>query len=426
MLSWTRLHAHLDVPPGPIDFGMIRRATDDGLTEAEGLDWKEHLPQPPRTDMWCEFAKDVAAMANTAGGLLVYGVRDQTIELVGIPPGEAKVEQLRAWAHGHIQPFVDGLDFQLLQSDAGAKTVLVVHVPASPEAPHMVTGTAQRDKDQRAFFVPYRDDDETRWMGEGQIARAYRDRFQAQKHAEDELGRALDHVTSLSGAHEHQAVLIFAARPARPVPRAAATSSDRTAREILGLGLANAPARSRSGATVLKALGGHPEPQRGLRRWIFSSYLAKLTPFTEPSRSGEFSSRPVLVELHHDGMLVLSVNVSTRIFRSGEQPKRTAVVGQDVVEVAAGEVVSLIHAIRRVRVLDSSYMIVARLLAGTGNLLAVARHDVAPEFVGHVVPHVQQVETELPAGADDELRGEVAADLAGGILHQFGVETQLL
>lgn len=72
--SWTRLHEHLGAPPGPLSFDMVQRATDDRLQESDDLDWKEQLPQPPRDGRWNEFAKDVAAMANTRGGLLIFGI----------------------------------------------------------------------------------------------------------------------------------------------------------------------------------------------------------------------------------------------------------------------------------------------------------------------------------------------------------------
>lgn len=151
---------------------MVQRSVDDHLEEAESLDWKEYLPQPPCPDLWCEFAKDVAAMANSAGGLLVYGVKDKPIQMMGIDPSQVNEKQYRSWAHTYIQPLVSGLYLEVLSAADGSKSVLVAHVPASEEAPHLVTGTAQKDKDQRAFFVPYRDHDETRWMGEAQLARA--------------------------------------------------------------------------------------------------------------------------------------------------------------------------------------------------------------------------------------------------------------
>ena len=59
---------------------MVKQAADANLAESDDLDWKEHLPQPPREGRWNELAKDVAALANTRGGLLIYGVTDKTTE----------------------------------------------------------------------------------------------------------------------------------------------------------------------------------------------------------------------------------------------------------------------------------------------------------------------------------------------------------
>ncbi|MER6821267.1 hypothetical protein ACFUZA_02860 [Streptomyces cellulosae] len=39
---WTRLHEHLGVPPGPLDFDMVAKAAADRLAESGDLDWKEN------------------------------------------------------------------------------------------------------------------------------------------------------------------------------------------------------------------------------------------------------------------------------------------------------------------------------------------------------------------------------------------------
>ncbi|MFC5679104.1 helix-turn-helix domain-containing protein [Aeromicrobium endophyticum] len=43
--------------------------------ETNDLDWKSDLP-PAKGLSQTDFPKDVAAMANSAGGLIVYGVRE--------------------------------------------------------------------------------------------------------------------------------------------------------------------------------------------------------------------------------------------------------------------------------------------------------------------------------------------------------------
>ncbi|CAM5385708.1 hypothetical protein SHIRM173S_09737 [Streptomyces hirsutus] len=91
---------------------------------------------------------------------------------LGIDPDEVNIEQYAQWVRNHLQPYLPDLTFT-----DGATSVLVADIPASPTAPHLVYGTAARDKDQQAAVAPYRDRDHTAWMAERQLERAYRDRF---------------------------------------------------------------------------------------------------------------------------------------------------------------------------------------------------------------------------------------------------------
>src|SRR4051812_37597158 len=117
--SWTRLHEHLGQPPGPLTYEMVAAAVADKLAESDDLDWKEHLPSfAPKPGIWNEFAKDVAAMANTRGGLLVYGVSDQ-IELVGVDLAAANKKQMLSAVRTGIQPYISGVDFIELSVPGG-------------------------------------------------------------------------------------------------------------------------------------------------------------------------------------------------------------------------------------------------------------------------------------------------------------------
>lgn len=64
--------------PQPLTWEMIVRVVEQGLTEQPDLDWKCTGYGPPHNE-WDELAKDVAAMANTGGGLIVLGVRDEHV-----------------------------------------------------------------------------------------------------------------------------------------------------------------------------------------------------------------------------------------------------------------------------------------------------------------------------------------------------------
>ena len=69
-------------PPGPLTDEMIDEAVSQGVAETDDLDWKSSLPPAsglPQTD----FPKDIAAMANSGGGVIAYGVTEQGKQATG-------------------------------------------------------------------------------------------------------------------------------------------------------------------------------------------------------------------------------------------------------------------------------------------------------------------------------------------------------
>jgi hypothetical protein len=75
-MDFTALHRLLGRPPGPLTDEMIDEAVSQGVAETDDLDWKSSLPPAgglPQTD----FPKDIAAMANSGGGVIAYGVTEQ-------------------------------------------------------------------------------------------------------------------------------------------------------------------------------------------------------------------------------------------------------------------------------------------------------------------------------------------------------------
>ncbi|MFD7379956.1 AlbA family DNA-binding domain-containing protein [Streptomyces mirabilis] len=175
---------------------MVAEAVQRKLGESDDLDWKEDLPATsPVKGEWNEFAKDVAAMANTRGGLLVYGVSDD-ISMVGIDLDGVNDKQLGQWLRVHLQPTVSGVSYlKLPATDGTDKDILVVDVPASEMAPHFLYGWQQKDKDKTTFNAPFRYRDDTGYMAEHQVALAYRERFARQAVAEAALDQHVQHVT---------------------------------------------------------------------------------------------------------------------------------------------------------------------------------------------------------------------------------------
>jgi hypothetical protein len=61
--------------PGPLTDEMIDEAVAQGIAETDDLDWKTRLP-PTRGLNESDFPKDIAAMANSGGGVIVYGITE--------------------------------------------------------------------------------------------------------------------------------------------------------------------------------------------------------------------------------------------------------------------------------------------------------------------------------------------------------------
>ncbi|WP_369032766.1 AlbA family DNA-binding domain-containing protein [Streptomyces adonidis] len=422
--SWTRLHEHLGTPPGPLTFDMVKKAAEAHLAESDDLDWKEKLPQPPRDGRWNELAKDVAAMANTRGGLLIYGVTDQDTKPVGIDPAEANTQQYAQWIRNHVQPYLADVDFTPLPSPDGTTGFLAIDVPASPMAPHHVYGTAAKDKDQQAAVVPYRDRDHTAWMAEHQIERAYRDRFTRAQHAQEEIEQLFAHTRDdvFTEQTEPSAWFIAVTRPQRPLPRTAPPLTREGAGHICRTAMDHSQrlTRDRHADSPLQMLNVMlRDPRPGLRRWVFTT----LSPRT---------GREIHTELHHDGSTVLAVNLSWRALRRQDaEPQATGLlVDTDVTAAACRDTLALASELARHLGVDSSSHVQAVIITADPVPLTpvVTEHGGAFRVIPDRARRPRRIQTVTalvnPADEDDLLR-ESAQELLTDLMHQFGITAHL-
>src|SRR5689334_22380190 len=75
-MTFTALHRAAGVGPGPLTDEVLDAAVAAATVETNDLDWKAELP-PAKGLPQSDFPKDVAAMANSGGGVIVYGVLEQ-------------------------------------------------------------------------------------------------------------------------------------------------------------------------------------------------------------------------------------------------------------------------------------------------------------------------------------------------------------
>ncbi|MFE9812740.1 helix-turn-helix domain-containing protein [Streptomyces sp. NPDC005548] len=92
-------------------------------------------------------------MANTRGGLLIYGVSDD-INMAGLDLSTVDDKQLGQWLRVHLQPTVNGVSYLKLEAtDGSGKDVLVVDAP-SETAPHFSMAGRTRTRATRRSTRP--------------------------------------------------------------------------------------------------------------------------------------------------------------------------------------------------------------------------------------------------------------------------------
>lgn len=290
-MAFTPIHRALGIDPSDIDFGLIESAIAQGVEETDDLDWKQALPVQARHE---EFAKDVAAMANSGGGTIVYGVAERgqgssaAAKAASVATwGDSEERRLRQVAYNMIQPPVYGITFTPVVSEAG-HTVVFLSVSPSPDSPHLVWANNR-------FNAPRRYGAQTVTMSEREIERAYRARFvQA-----TESDRALDEYAhrALTGIDQTAAAwFTVTAIPVEPRPAYLGPVEKQAVTEILLASMQRNP----FGSIDLQVPYVNVNPRRRYRMW----------------RSTEQDQR-TLAEVHDDGSLVYARSLRA----ARDQPK---------------------------------------------------------------------------------------------------------
>ncbi|WP_247674535.1 helix-turn-helix domain-containing protein [Micromonospora sp. C51] len=418
-MRWSRIHAQLGEVSGELTYQLLASAVTEQMPEAEDLDWKATLPGKDDTQL-DEFAKDVAAMANTAGGLIAYGVaedrgtgRAKSMQNVDISEGSRR--RLRALAANRIHPPVLGLDLVPLTSDDGQTSLLALSIPRSPDAPHLI-GRGNR------LGVPYRSGPETHWMQEGDLERAYANRFSRRA---DEHARLAEMVEEMVEQLEPDRAWIVAAvhpRAPRPAISTVPTRGDIAVVLEQALNRSNEllPPSAFDRYMLLRELDQAAlNPRVGLRRWI---------PQTLPSASPDDRCHFVHVQLHHDGAVGFAVALEgwyDPLFPNRHHVPHT------LIESFAADLVTLSNTYGRHLGAQLPSALRAELIRPDSSrpfvLIGRERHGAfAAEAVGQIrgtrtVRKVTPILTEIPAPAGPDDLMKTARSITEDILHQFGM-----
>lgn len=285
-MRFTPLHKALGLEPSEqLSDAILDSAVDEGVSEGEDLDWKQRLPDI-RSLSTSDVKKDIAAMANSGGGMIVYGVEESQSKAVARhDPGEfdERYESTyRRVAINKISPPVFGLRIDRLGDN---KRAIAVEVLASSEVPHLV------QYDDR-FGAPVRNGSDTVWMNERQIEAMYRARFDERRRAVETLDGYYAEAMEQIGPSE-QPWLIAVAHPR--VPDAIARPDREAAKAVFKNAAAYALTFARRLGTHVFDATDHTNPRAGFRRWTAMDQVRD----KERPWCGAWAS------VHHDGSVSL-------------------------------------------------------------------------------------------------------------------------
>jgi hypothetical protein len=151
----------------------VHALADNQVAESFDLDFKEELYGRTDSDKR-SLAGDIAALANTAGGVIILGVAEddqaRASDALGVPVSDDEVRRIITTAGGNLMP-VPKYDVLAWEDKPGsAHGFIVIAVPRSPGAPHAVLVN-------QSLRYPKRNGSTTRYLSEPEVADAYRHRF---------------------------------------------------------------------------------------------------------------------------------------------------------------------------------------------------------------------------------------------------------
>ncbi len=180
----------LGVESESLDEGVVTELVASAAVEHQHLEYKAQLPgQAP--DARREFARDVAAMANGGGGVMIIGIADdvndaaKSITPVGFGP---EVTRLRQICTSLIEPLLT-MNLHEIPVGGSPTGVIVLEVPISQRRPYAVMEAARL-----GYYV--RTGRSRHPMSEAEVARMYGSRFQRVQSATDRVLELVDRADS--------------------------------------------------------------------------------------------------------------------------------------------------------------------------------------------------------------------------------------
>lgn len=275
---FTPIHRALGLEPGNLTMNDINQVIAGKVEETADLDWKKKFYGTQNNAVMEEVAKDIAAMANSGGGWIVFGIKEggenNAASSVNPIPWSADNERLIFnVAYSKIGPPVIGIEFFKIPCGENPDDgyVVLMHVPDSVDAPHFAR------KGDDAFRAPRRNGPHTVFMTDRDIERGFRERFQRGVEQEKTLQRYFEQAAEALNPEQG----VFLAIAAVPVtPKISAGPVDRrTANQHINPWAFSYLMASRRGScskeekieTKFDFIWSQGECVKGMRQWVVRS-----------------------------------------------------------------------------------------------------------------------------------------------------------
>lgn len=127
----------------------IENLIKNKIQEDTNLDYK--TPEFSKGDFNKELAKDVSAMANSDGGIIIYGIQEEDYfpkKIMWIENDEGYCERIEQIINSRIFRKIEGIKVRKILSDDKTKFLIVINIPKSDIAPHQV----HENNNQRRYY----------------------------------------------------------------------------------------------------------------------------------------------------------------------------------------------------------------------------------------------------------------------------------
>ncbi|GAB3552165.1 hypothetical protein GCM10027404_22350 [Arthrobacter tumbae] len=398
-MPYTALHRALGLHDRPLQYPDFEAAVQASVPESADLDWKYQLPIAATKD---EFAKDVAAMANSGGGVIIYGIEEHDAQAVAISGagafGDAVERTLRSWVGSLVQPPLYTLNFTAF--GPGDRLVVLLEVPASLDSPHLVL------RADRTFRAPRRNGSKTDYMLEREIEIAYRSRFQARSDREGRMTELLQELVNRFDMDQTKIAMV--ARPVATRPSHLGRISESKLDDVAQKWIQN------NGFTVERGPGLgriYGRARAGYRKWTIRA--------PEANPEGIF-------EIHDDGTVALGYILHA----SGELRPGSAYTERHA-QLAPATLAHAIQATSQTLGLTGDYQ--AKFLIRGRTLSMTLRTFEHGQFTTagphNIISNFEPVDAMFTVGTDGQLLLQQVRDAARDLLNYGGVadfETQYL